>query len=145
VSEADIQEVRRHGVRLPVERDPAESKWHNRACYDQRFGTNEWFQSEWEREVWYRRVLQERAGELRRLERQVRYPLWVNGVHRVRICDYIADLRYEERQEVDGENGETVWTEVVEDAKGKPTPEYELKCKLMFACYGIRIRETKVE
>ena len=72
--------------------------------------------------------LLEKLGEIKNLELQKRYKLMVNDKH---ICSYDADFVYEE-------NGRLV----VEDVKGKPTPEYKLKAKLMEAIYGITIYET---
>lgn len=74
-------------------------------------------------------LLLQRAGEIRDLVCQWRYPLEVYGVH---VGFYVADFVYMER---DG-------TSVVEDTKGMRTPLYKLKKKLMFAIYGIKIRES---
>ena len=71
----------------------------------------------------------EQAGVIHNLERQVRYPLVVNGV---KVCTYVADHRYEE-------GGETV----IEDCKGCVTQVYVIKRKLMAAVHGIEIREVK--
>jgi hypothetical protein len=70
----------------------------------------------------------ESCGLISGLECQVRYHLEVG---KVRICDYIADFRYQR----DG-------AEVVEDVKGMRTREYELKARLMLACLGIEVLET---
>lgn len=72
--------------------------------------------------------LLEKAGEIRELELQPSYELIVN---RMKIGVYRGDFRYFEK-------GETV----TEDTKGFRTPFYRLKRKLMFALYGIEIRET---
>jgi len=69
------------------------------------------------------------AGEIINLELQPKFPIEVNGI---KICTYIADFRYKER---DG-------TEVVEDCKGFKTDVYRLKKKLVKAIYGIEILET---
>lgn len=71
-----------------------------------------------------------RAGEIRTLERQVKYPLYAGNVL---ICDYVADATFEEKQ--DGE-----WVEVVADFKGIRTPVFNLKAKLFHATYGQQIR-----
>jgi hypothetical protein len=68
------------------------------------------------------------AGEIAELERQIKYPLEVNGV---KVADYVADFRYREGKRV-----------VVEDFKGVRTPVYRLKKKLMKAIHGVDIRET---
>jgi hypothetical protein len=67
-------------------------------------------------------------GQISNLLMQVRFDLNVNGQ---KICAYIADFQYTE-------DGQTV----VEDAKGRKTKEYQIKKKLMLACYGIAIKET---
>ena len=72
-----------------------------------------------------------KAGEIRNLERQVRFPIVVNGV---KVCTYIADHVYDEMA-----------GRVVEDVKSEFTrkdPVYRLKNKLMKACHGIDIREV---
>lgn len=74
--------------------------------------------------------LAEMAGEIRDLELQPRYPLRVNGQL---ICTYVADFRY-----LDVRTGRIV----VEDVKGKPTPVYRLKAKLMRAVHNISVLET---
>ena len=73
----------------------------------------------------------ERAGEIRKLEIQVKYPIVVNNA---KICHYIADFRY-----IDCRFGNQV---IVEDTKGVKTPVYKLKAKLMKAIYGMDILET---
>jgi hypothetical protein len=73
--------------------------------------------------------LLEKAGQITNLSLQPRYALDVNGVH---IANYIADFRY--------------WDEtgrVIEDCKGVQTPVYKLKKKLMLACHGIVIKESR--
>lgn len=77
---------------------------------------------------WQELRLLEAAGEIRNLARQARYRLEVNGA---KVCDYVADFTYDE--------GDTF---VVEDVKGRRTPVYSLKKKLMKAIHGIEIRET---
>ena len=72
-----------------------------------------------------------KAGEIRNLERQVRFPIVVNGV---KVCTYIADFTYEELGGV-----------VVEDVKSEFTrkdPLFRLKSKLLKATTGIDIRIT---
>jgi hypothetical protein len=71
----------------------------------------------------------QRVGMVKNLRLQVAYKLTVNGSL---ICKYIADFVYLR----DG-------VEVVEDVKGVKTREYILKRKLMKACFGIVIKETK--
>lgn len=74
----------------------------------------------------------EKAGGLRDLLLQPRYPLVVNGV---KVGEYVGDFRYVER----GPAGERL---VLEDVKGAKTPLYKLKKKLVQALYGLDVRET---
>ena len=78
----------------------------------------------------------ERAGEIRNLERQVKYVLIpsqrVDGKVVERECSYICDFKYQ-----DARTGELV----VEDTKGVKTKDYIIKRKLMLSVYGIRINE----
>lgn len=71
----------------------------------------------------------ERAGEIHGLILQPEFPIIVNGK---KICKYIADFRYVNR------DIETV----VEDAKGVKTDVYRLKKKLVEALYGITVQEV---
>lgn len=70
----------------------------------------------------------ELAGEIKDLQRQVRYQINVNGI---RICDYIADFVY-----LEGDK------KVVEDSKGYPNDRWPMKKKLMKAVHGVEILET---
>ena len=72
-------------------------------------------------------LLLERAGQIRDLELQPRFPCRVNDLL---VCTYVADFRY-------SENG--AW--IVEDVKGMKTDVYRIKAKLVKALYGITIRE----
>lgn len=72
--------------------------------------------------------LEQRAGGITDLQRQVRFPIVVNGLL---ITTFVANHVYQR-------NG----LRVVEDTKGVRTREYRLKAKLMRACYGIEILET---
>jgi len=69
------------------------------------------------------------AGEINSLRLQ---PEFVIFVMEHRICKYIADFEY---YTLDGKR-------VIEDAKGVKTAIYQLKKKLMLACYGIEIVEV---
>ena len=75
--------------------------------------------------------LMQRAGEIRKLERQVPFIL-INKSEYGREIKYIADFVYIQ-------NGE----KVVEDVKSEPTktPLYKLKKRLLAERYGIRIKE----
>jgi hypothetical protein len=70
----------------------------------------------------------ERAGEISNLKLQTRWPLVVNGV---KVCEYRPDFEYDEGGR-----------HVVEDVKGKATPEFRLKAKLMKAIHGVTVLET---
>lgn len=85
------------------------------------------FASKRERGRWMDLRMLEKAGQIKNLQRQVVYPLDVNGV---KVCDYIADFVYER----DGV--------IVEDAKGYKTDVYKIKAKLMLAVHGVTVIET---
>lgn len=89
------------------------------------------FDSKKEALRWRELKLLESAGKISGLERQVEFPLAVNGVV---VCCYRADAVYLE----DGKR-------VVEDTKSEITrrhPVYRLKRKLLAAALGVEIRET---
>lgn len=73
--------------------------------------------------------LLEKAGEISRLECQVKYTVDIGDHH---ICNYYADFHYRDWRG---------WL-VVEDVKGYRTPVYRLKKKLVEALYGIEITEV---
>ena len=88
------------------------------------------FASTWEHEYWGILKILVRAGKIKNLKKQIKYPLRVNGVH---ITDYIADFVYEDK------SGKTV----VVDTKSKATaklPEFQMKKKLMMALFGIDVK-----
>jgi hypothetical protein len=118
-------ETSKFGVRLDeagvLARTWAGNDRHPRRVFDS--------QAEYDHFV-YTLLTQEEAGAIQELRCQVRYRLLVNGVF---VCTYIADFVYREGGE-----------EVVEDVKGVRTEAYALKYKLMKACLGITIRETRV-
>lgn len=86
------------------------------------------FDSRKEANQWQRLLLRQGSGQIHGLQRQVPYPLEVNGVL---VCTYVADWTYYE--------GDTL---IVGDCKGVRTEAYRLKAKLMLALRGITIRET---
>lgn len=86
------------------------------------------FDSRKEAGQWQKLLLRQGSGQIHGLQRQVPYPLEVNGVL---IATYFADMTFYE-------NGVLV----VLDVKGYRTKEYRLKALLMLALYGITIRET---
>jgi len=86
------------------------------------------FASRRERGRWMDLRLEEKAGAIKDLKRQVVYPLAVNGIT---VCDYIADFVYERSGAL-----------VVEDAKGYQTNVYRIKKKLMLAVHGVEVVES---
>lgn len=98
------------------------------------------FDSKKEAERYSELRLLQRAGKIRKLERQVPFDLLptqrgADGKILEYGVRYIADATYEERTE----NG---WIRVVEDTKGRRTEGYILKRKLMLWLKGIRVREV---
>ena len=73
-------------------------------------------------------VLLQAAGQIMGLRVQPKYPLQVNGSI---IGSYIGDFEYHERGE-----------KVLEVVKGVRTPVFALKARLVYALYGLTIRET---
>lgn len=71
---------------------------------------------------------EQQAGLIQGLRIQVGFRLKVAGIT---ICFYRADFVYVRQGR-----------RVVEDCKGMKTRVYEMKKKLMRACYGIEIEET---
>jgi hypothetical protein len=102
------------------------SKYRAKGLRDPESG--EWFASKREYNRWGVLLLLQKAGKISHLRRQVRFPL---VIRKVKVGVYVADFVYREGA-----------TKIVEDAKGVPTPVYQLKKKLMAALYGIQIRET---
>lgn len=77
---------------------------------------------------WQQLAIMQSHGIIKGLQRQVAFPLVVNGN---KIAKYIADFQYEL-------NGERI----IEDVKGFRTREFIMKSKLMKACLGIEVLET---
>jgi hypothetical protein len=78
-----------------------------------------------------------KAGEIHQLERQVRYPLIVNGV---KVAAVVVDFSYRYRTPM-GEHDALV----LEDTKSEHTrklPVWRLKSKMFAAQYGFEIREV---
>ncbi len=72
----------------------------------------------------------QKAGLLRDLKLQPRFPLIVNGT---KVAVYVGDFEY-----VDCEDDKRV----IEDCKGFKTPVYRIKKKLFEALYGVEITEV---
>ena len=88
------------------------------------------FDSQAEYRRWCELKLLEKAGEIRDLRRQTKFPLEFNGV---KFGFYKDDFDYRPANDV---------TITVEDLKGVKTAIYRLKKKLMKAVHGIDILET---
>lgn len=72
--------------------------------------------------------MEQQAGEITDLRRQIPFSLDVNGIH---ICDYEADFVYTREHK-----------QIVEDAKGKRLELFRLKKALMLAIHGIVVVEV---
>lgn len=70
-----------------------------------------------------------KAGEIKDLRRQVRYPFVVNGL---KIGTYVSDFDYTTKE----------GSKVVEDVKGVRTAMFRLKARLMKACWGVDVQEV---
>jgi hypothetical protein len=70
--------------------------------------------------------LLERAGEIRELKLQPRYPIALNGLH---VCTYVADFDYLDGTRI-----------ITEDAKGVKTKDFIIKAKLFHAVYGREVQ-----
>jgi len=78
-------------------------------------------------------LLLQKAGEIRALELQHKFPFVVNDL---KVCVYIADFVYKDR------NG-TVYVEDVKGMrKGAAYQMFRLKAKLVHALYGITVKEV---
>ena len=87
------------------------------------------FDSKAEAKRYFDLKLMEKAGIIRNLQRQTRWPLMVKNVV---VCHYVSDFDYDAHG-----------TPVVEDTKGMITPLYKLKAKMFEAQYGFAIREVR--
>jgi hypothetical protein len=105
----------------------------------------ETFASRKEARRYYELKLLERAGEIKNLQKQVKFLLIPSQFEEVidakgkskqkcieRECVYVADFQYQ-----DAHTGELI----VEDTKGMRTKDYIIKRKLMLSVYKIRIKE----
>jgi len=94
------------------------------------------FASKREAKRWGELQMLQRGGLIKELRRQVKFelagrngPILTPGG---RVAQYVADFVY-----VDNRNG----LEIIEDAKGYPTPEYKLK-RAILAAQNITITEV---
>lgn len=95
------------------------------------------FDSAKEAKRWGELQLLVKAGEIRDLQRQVRFPLIVNGV---KVASLVADFAYYFQTPL-GEHD----AYVVEDTKSDFTrklPMWRLKSKMFAAQYGFPVREV---
>ena len=92
------------------------------------------FDSKWEAERYGQLWKLQENGEIRDLDRQVRFNMVIDGQ---KICAYIADYTYYKP------NKDSEDEFVVEDAKGVETDIFKLKKKLMKALHGIEIKMSK--
>lgn len=104
------------------------------------------FDSKKEARRWCDLKLLETAGEIKNLQRQVKF-LLIPSQYKEEIdakgkpkqkciereCVYVADFQY-----IDAHTGELI----VEDTKGVRTKDYIIKRKLMLSVYDIRIKEV---
>lgn len=104
------------------------SKYNNRKVKTSE-GT---FDSQKEYRRWCELKLMLRAGEIKELQRQVKFELIPKQAGEKAI-HYVADFVY-----IDNRTGQ----KVVEDSKGAKTDVYIIKRKLMLHKYGIKILET---
>lgn len=72
--------------------------------------------------------LLEKAGVIRNLELQSKFPIIINGI---KCFSWLADFVYFEGDD-----------RIIEDCKGFRTPMYRLKRKCVIAMYGVKILET---
>lgn len=114
-------DVTRHNLKHQIADPPKRAKYRNKIAYADGIK----FHSEKERDYWLVLKNRELHDEISELERQVEYALVVHGVL---IARYFADFRYVEKG-----------TRHVVDTKGFRTKEFEIKRKLMKACYGIDV------
>lgn len=118
----DAKEVRKL-LNNPHLRRPSKYKAH--PSYEDGYH----FASKKEKKRYRELKLAMRAGEIKDLKLQPRYPLVVNGV---KICEYRGDFSY--IRVSDG-------AEVCEDIKGRRLPIFVIKAKLFAVLYGREIVE----
>jgi len=92
------------------------------------------FKSELEARYYGRCLILQKAGQIDKIEREVRYELVVNGVF---IASYMMDFR------ITYSNGSIDYIDCKSDAT--LTPLYKMKKLLMLALYGIELKEVFAE
>lgn len=108
---------------------PSQKAWKNKYRAQPVVTDEGRFASKKEYADWTALKVQERLGYISHLERQVRFPLTINGQL---ICTFIADAVFFDRASN---------KRVVADSKGVLTPVYKLKKKLMKALLNITVHE----
>jgi len=78
---------------------------------------------------WRELQLMQKGGFIKKLKRQVRYPVEINSK---KVCSYVADFVYYTAK------GKFV----IEDSKGRQTPLFKLKQKMVEAYYGVPVTIT---
>ena len=111
---------------------PKNSKYRNKkVIVDNGEGSLLTFDSQAEYIKYGELLLEQRQGLIQNLQRQVTFPINVNG-HKV--CKYIADFVYTK--------GDKQFVIDVKSAYTAKMPVYRLKKKLLWALYGIEIIEV---
>lgn len=114
---------------IRLDYDPTEprrrSTWRNVPVEDGGYR----FDSKAEHRRWQQLQLLQSAGAIHDL---TVHPVYTLSVNNLTICRYIADFEYQEGDRL-----------VVEDVKGRVTPVFAIKRRLMQACLGIQVREMR--
>jgi hypothetical protein len=111
--------------------DKPATKYHSRRTYCAEL--DRWFDSGREARAAVTLTRRQRAGEIRDLVFQPRYPIHVAGQL---VTTYVGDFAFAER----GPDGR--WRTVIADAKGFRTPTYRIKKRLLQVCLGITVEEV---
>lgn len=130
---ADVERVnvRAKGTGKPLEppvvTEPKKTKYRNKKAKVDDIE----FDSQKEAARYKALLLEQQAGIISGLRRQVKYALTCHGEL---ICSYVADFLYLRDEK-----------RIVEDVKSEVTrklPVYSIKKKMMLACHGIEIQEV---
>ncbi len=128
-----IADIERRNLKIS---EPKQSKYRNtRVVVD-----GEKFDSKREANYWHELKLREKVGEIRGLQRQVKFPLYCPEAYGDaaptwhQVCEYIADFTYR--------TGDGPGVLHVVDAKGARTAIYRLKARWLELQDGIIIEEV---
>lgn len=143
-SDKDIEALLKKGAKITVdgkqvasmqELKETQKKKTGRAKYRNKkvYWDDKVFDSTKEYKRWRDLLLMLKSGDIAQLQRQVKYPLVVEGK---KVAGYIADHVY-----VDAKTGHRIVEDVKSDITRK-LPNYVLKKKLMKAIYNIEILEV---